>query len=77
MAYPSRKKHGRVAKIDGDVDYKDPRLKDYIADSGKKIIPKRVTGISAFSQRQVSKAIKIARYLALLPYCDKHTGVHR
>ncbi len=77
MTYASRKKYGKLIKIDGGVDYKDLRLKDYITDSGKKIIPRRVTGISAFSQRQVSKAIKVARFLALLPYCDKHSNFYK
>lgn len=53
-------------------DYKDiSTLKNYISESGK-IIPRRVTGLSAKEQRFLAKTIKIARFLALLPYCDQH-----
>jgi len=54
------------------IDYKELHvLKDYIMESGR-IVPSRITGTSAKYQRQLSKAIKLARYLALLPYCDAH-----
>ena len=48
-------------------------LKNYISDSGK-IMPKRITGLNAKEQRLLSKAIKLARFLAMLPYCDQHKG---
>ena len=55
-----------------DIDYKDLELlKDYITETGK-IVPRRVTGTRAIFQRKLSKAVKLARYLALLPYTDKH-----
>ncbi len=55
-----------------NVDYKDlDTLKSYITETGK-IIPSRVTGTSVYNQRQLSKAVKRARYLALLQYTDKH-----
>ena len=55
-----------------DIDYKDiDTLKEYIMESGR-IVPSRITGTSAKYQRQLSKAIKLARYIALLPYCDSH-----
>jgi len=54
------------------IDYKDlTTLKCYITESGK-IVPSRITGTKARYQRQLAKAIKLARYLSLLPYCDKH-----
>ena len=54
------------------IDYKDVgALKHYISERGK-IVPSRITGTSAYQQRQVAKAIKHARFLALLPYCDNH-----
>lgn len=55
-----------------EIDYKDiEQLKEYIMESGR-IVPSRITGTSAKYQRQLAKAIKLARYLALLPYCDMH-----
>ncbi|QLG87725.1 30S ribosomal protein S18 [Chitinibacter sp. FCG-7] len=54
------------------VDYKDVAiLKDFISENGK-IIPARITGTKAKYQRQLSTAIKLARFLALLPYTDQH-----
>ena len=54
------------------VDYKDIGiLKDFISENGK-IIPARITGTKAKYQRQLSTAIKRARFLALLPYSDQH-----
>jgi small subunit ribosomal protein S18 len=54
------------------IDYKDlDILRDFINENGK-IIPARITGTSAGYQRQLSAAIKRARYLALLPYTDTH-----
>jgi len=52
------------------IDYKDiAMLKQYIGESGK-IVPSRITGTKARYQRQLSSAVKHARYLALLPYTD-------
>jgi small subunit ribosomal protein S18 len=54
------------------IDYKDVDvLKDFINENGR-IIPARITGTKAGYQRQLSEAIKRARYLALLPYTDLH-----
>ena len=55
-----------------EIDYKDiATLKNYITESGK-IVPSRITGTSAKYQRQLSSAIKRARFLALLPSTDSH-----
>lgn len=55
-----------------EVDYKDVNLlKEFISENGK-IIPARITGTKARYQRQLSVAIKRARFLALLPYTDLH-----
>lgn len=55
-----------------EVDYKDVNLlKDFITETGK-IIPARITGTKARYQRQLSDAVKRARFLALLPYTDQH-----
>lgn len=50
------------------IDYKDTEtLQRFMNDQGK-ILPRRVTGTSAKFQRQLSRAIKRARFLGLLPY---------
>ncbi|MGR6034046.1 MAG: 30S ribosomal protein S18 [Candidatus Nitrosoglobus sp.] len=55
-----------------EIDYKDlVTLKEYITETGR-IVPSRIIGTKAKYQRQLSRAIKRARYLALLPYCDRH-----
>ena len=57
-----------------EIDYKDLQtLKNYITETGK-IVPSRITGTNARYQRQLATAIKRARFLALLPYCDSHRG---
>ena len=54
------------------VDYKAVEiLKDFINENGR-IIPARITGTSAGYQRQLSTAIKRARFMALMPYTDLH-----
>ena len=59
-------------KIYNEIDYKNLGfLKKYLTESGK-ISPRRVGGTSAKEQRKINKAIKIARHLALLPFCDNH-----
>lgn len=73
MSYSRRKKFCKFT-ADGinAIDYKDiDTLKNYIMENGR-MVPSRITGTSARFQRQLSAAIKIARYLALLPYCDTH-----
>ena len=55
-----------------DVDYKDiAMLRKFIMENGK-IVPSRITGTKANYQRKLSNAIKLARYIALLPYTDRH-----
>lgn len=50
------------------IDYKDVgMLKHYITERGK-IIPRRITGATAKHQRMLTRAIKLARQIALLPY---------
>ncbi|MBK5914632.1 30S ribosomal protein S18 [Rhodocyclus purpureus] len=55
-----------------EIDYKDvDQFKEYITENAK-IMPARLTGTKAGYQRQLSVAIKRARFLALLPYTDNH-----
>jgi small subunit ribosomal protein S18 len=55
-----------------EIDYKDLNLlRQYVTETGK-IIPSRLSGTKARYQRQLSNAVKRARYLALIPYSDAH-----
>ena len=55
-----------------EIDYKDlETLKAYVSETGK-IVPSRITGTKARYQRELSEAIKRARYVALLPFTDSH-----
>ena len=59
-------------KDNAEIDYKDTEmLREYIMESGR-IVPSRITGTGARYQRQLANAIKLARFLALIPYCDTH-----
>ena len=71
--YFRRKKYCRfTAEGIEEIDYKDLNLlKSYVTETGK-IVPNRITGTKSRYQRQLAKAIKRARYLALLPYSDAH-----
>jgi small subunit ribosomal protein S18 len=72
-----RREHGRKAKkrvcafcVDGvsHIDYKDTaRLRRFITERGK-MLPRRITGNCARHQRILTKAIKRARVMALMPY---------
>jgi small subunit ribosomal protein S18 len=53
------------------IDYKDVKLlQRYVSERGK-IVPSRITAVSAKKQRELAQAIKRARFLALLPYVVK------
>ena len=53
------------------IDYKDVKLlQRYISERGK-IVPSRITAVCAKKQREPSKAIKRARFMALIPYVVK------
>ena len=71
--YFRRKKYCKFsAKGGAEIDYKDlALLKSYITETGK-IVPSRITGTRSRYQRQLATAVKRARFLALLPYCDAH-----
>ncbi|HEV2087472.1 MAG TPA: 30S ribosomal protein S18 [Cryptosporangiaceae bacterium] len=69
---PVRKPKKKINPLDKDkiayIDYKDTSLlRKFISDRGK-IRARRVTGVSSQQQRQIAKAIKNAREMALLPY---------
>ena len=53
------------------IDYKDVRLlQGYLSERGK-IVPSRITAVSAKKQRELAKAIKRSRHIGLLPYIVK------
>ncbi|EDN68933.1 Ribosomal protein S18 [Beggiatoa sp. PS] len=68
-----RKKYCRfTAEGIKEIDYKDLNLlKGYVTETGK-IVPSRITGTRTKYQRQLATAVKLARFLALLPYSDTH-----
>lgn len=53
------------------IDYKDVRLLQRFTSERGKIVPSRITAVSAKKQRELARAIKRARFLALLPYLVK------
>ena len=55
-----------------EIDYKDVNTLLANIDESGKITPSRITGTSAKFQRQLTTAIKRARFLAFIPYTDKH-----
>lgn len=65
----NQKKVKRV--IDGYIDYKDTKqLGRFLTDQGK-IIPRRITGLTAKQHRELVQAIKRARQLAILPFVSE------
>ena len=65
--YPRKKKICQMC-AGKDVDYKDVQIiSKYINDSGK-MLPRRFTGTCAKHQREVAKQVKLARFMAFIPY---------
>jgi small subunit ribosomal protein S18 len=57
--------------LEGYVDYKDSKqLQKFLTDQGK-IIPRRITGLTAKQHRELVQAIKRARQLAILPFVSE------
>lgn len=50
------------------VDYLDGKFLSKFTNDQGKILPRRITGVSAYQQRQIATAIKFARHLALMPF---------
>lgn len=72
MAKQSFFKKKKLCPFSGEdaqkIDYKNVKLLSrYVSEKGK-IIPSRITAVSAKRQRELARAIKRARYIALLPY---------
>jgi ribosomal protein S6/ribosomal protein S18 len=69
---------GRRRRLEGPpvelLNFKDvATLSRFLTESGK-ILPKRTTKVTASFQRQLGRAVKRARYLALIPYTRRHEG---
>jgi small subunit ribosomal protein S18 len=65
---PRRKSNPLQGATDVVIDYKDTALlRKFISDRGK-IRSRRVTGVTVQEQRQIARAVKVAREMALLPY---------
>ena len=60
-----------AAKDAPKIDYKDVRLLQGFMSERGKIVPSRITAVSQRKQRELARAIKRARFLALLPYVMK------
>ncbi|GFO72012.1 small subunit ribosomal protein S18 [Bathymodiolus japonicus methanotrophic gill symbiont] len=75
MARQMRRKKHYTFGAEGEsnaIDYKNiDLLGEFVTETGK-IVPSRITGTSAKNQRQITTAIKRARYIALMPFCDAH-----
>lgn len=53
------------------IDYKDPKLLQRFVSERGKIVPSRISAVSQKKQRELARAIKRARILALLPYASE------
>ncbi|HDL77888.1 MAG TPA: 30S ribosomal protein S18 [Lentisphaerae bacterium] len=63
----ARRRGLRIAEQLGEIDYRDVELlKKFTTESGK-ILPQRITGVTAKQQRQIKRAIRRARVMGLLP----------
>ncbi|MDB1135135.1 30S ribosomal protein S18 [Candidatus Anaplasma sp. TIGMIC] len=54
---------------DADIDYKNKALLSKFVSEYGRVLPSRITSVSARKQKLLARAIKRARFLALLPYC--------
>lgn len=74
MAAPKRFsiRRKRVCKFCAEkmtyIDYKDGKMLSYFIPERGKILPRRISGVCAIHQRQLSEAIKRARHMAILPF---------
>jgi len=67
-----RRRPGRFADLRIErIDYKDDKLlRRFLTENGK-IIPRRISGVSAKTQRKITRAIKRARIMALMPFAEE------
>ena len=72
-SFSRKKKKSCPFKTEGikEVDYKDVELLTRFITERGKILPRRITGVSAYYQKKLTGAIKQARYMAILPFVAK------
>ena len=63
----TRKKPNPLKKSK-NIDYLDSKFLSRFTNDQGRILPRRITGVNAYQQRRIAKAIKYARHLALLPF---------
>jgi small subunit ribosomal protein S18 len=56
------------------IDYLDPKFLSRFTNDQGKILPRRITGVNAYQQREITRAIKYARHLALMPFVAQDTA---
>ncbi len=75
MARQMRRKKNYSFGAEGEansINYKNIELLgEFVTETGK-IVPSRITGTKAKDQRKITNAVKRARYIALMPFCDAH-----
>ncbi len=64
----AKRKRCKICRYDNKIDYKDVSTLERYIDRRGKIVPKAFTGNCAKHQRDVTRAVKRARNLALLPF---------
>lgn len=62
------KKKPNPLKASRVIDYLDPKFLGRFTNDQGKILPRRITGVNAYQQREMARAIKYARHLALMPF---------
>ena len=72
FSFGSRSSGEKIAISDSEFDYKNIDLLKSFLSQGRRMLSKRVTRLSAKQQRKINRQVKLARFLALLPYCDRH-----
>jgi len=65
---PRRKAVAALEEDDVSIDYKTPGLLRYFVSDRGKLLPRRMTGVTPKQQRQLARAIKRARMIALMPF---------
>ena len=71
-SYNNKKRFTPLNFKEEDITYTNVELLSKFVAEGARIIPARISGMSSRQQRLICKAIKNARFLALMPYCPMH-----